>query len=106
VWLHARSFAQRKSGNPRKGEEWHFQIVVMEQLCSDRVEHNSTGQGFRLLRGETMPKNTPHNRSRSPHLSDVSNLNSGQDVALYQNFHGVALHNTPQITVEGYPMFI
>jgi hypothetical protein len=25
-------FMQRESGNPRKGgEEWHFQIVVMEQ---------------------------------------------------------------------------
>lgn len=63
-------------------------------------------QALGLLRGETVLKNTPAQPLLSSRLSEVSKLNSSQDVALYQNFHGVALHSTSQIPVEGYLVFV
>jgi hypothetical protein len=101
-------FVQRESGNPRKGgEEWHFQIVVMEQAFvgtgSNLVRR---GQALGCCAEKPCPKTTPHNRSLPSHLPKVSELKSSRDVALYHSFHGVALHSTSQIPVEGYLVFV
>jgi hypothetical protein len=98
-------FVQRESGNPRKGgEEWHFQIVVMEQAF---VGTGSKGpKRLSCCAEKACPKTTPHNRPFLPHLPKVSKLKSSRDVALYHNFHGVALHCTSQIPVEGYLVFV
>jgi hypothetical protein len=101
-------FVQRESGNPRKGgEEWHFQIVVMEQAFvgtgSNLVRK---GPSAWLLRGESVPKNNPAQPLLPSHLPKVSELKSSRDVALYHSFHGVALHSTSQIPGEGYLVFV